>query len=94
MKLQVRYTAQLRTVLGQTEEDLELPEGSNLAELLRGLADRCGHDAQAHLLTPTGEPRPSLLMVVNDAAVSAHEAATVVLKPGDVITLLPPIAGG
>ncbi len=94
MKLQVRYTAQLRTLLGQAEEDVDLPEGSNLAELLRRVAGQRGPDAKEHLLMPTGEPRPSLLMVVNDAAVSAREAAAVVLQPGDVVTLLPPIAGG
>jgi molybdopterin converting factor small subunit len=92
--LQVRYAAQLRTVLGRTEEDLELPEGSNLADLLLHLADNGGRDAEAHLITAARQPRPSLLLVVNDAAVSARNAADVILQPGDVITLLPPIAGG
>jgi sulfur carrier protein ThiS len=79
--------------LGHSEEDMELPEGSTLADLLRRLADR-RRDAETHLLTPEREPRPSLLIVVNDAAVSAREAATVQLNPGDIVTLLPPIAGG
>jgi molybdopterin converting factor small subunit len=94
VRLQVRYAAQLRTVLGRAEEDLEIPEGSSLAELLLHLAENGAREAEAHLITPSRQPRPSLLMVVNDAAVPAGEAGALVLSPGDVVTLLPPIAGG
>jgi molybdopterin converting factor small subunit len=46
------------------------------------------------LLNEAGQAQSSLLMVVNDAAVSAREAASLPLKDGDVVLLLPPIAGG
>ena len=45
-------------------------------------------------MTEAGHARPSLLVVVNDSAVSAREAATTMLHSDDVVTLLPPIAGG
>lgn len=93
MKLRVRYMAQLRAAVGQTEEDVELPEDSRLSEVLVQLASR--HEAaRTHFVTETGQARPSLLVVVNDAAVSAREAATTLVRHGDVVTLLPPIAGG
>ena len=93
MKLRVQYMAQLRTVIGQSEEVIELSDGCCLAELLNQLATT--HSAaKAHFVTETGRARPSLLIVVNDAAVSAREAATTVLHSDDVVTLLPPIAGG
>jgi sulfur-carrier protein len=94
VKLEVRYAAQLRTLLGRAEEQLELPAGSSLADLLLHLADNGARDAAAHLITPARDPRPSLLMVVNDTAVSSRDAADVQLQPGDIVTLLPPIAGG
>jgi sulfur carrier protein ThiS len=35
-----------------------------------------------------------LLIVVNETAIPAREAATTELHANDVVTLLPPIAGG
>lgn len=93
MKLRVQYMAQLRTAVGQSEEAVELPEGTRLSELLAHLAVAHG-EARSHFVTETGQARPSLLIVVNESAVSARDAATTVLQPNDVVTLLPPIAGG
>ncbi len=93
MKLRVQYMAQLRTAVGQAEEVVELPNGNSLAELLNQLANT--HSAaRSHFVTETGHARPSLLIVVNNSAVSAREAATTALHSDDVVTLLPPIAGG
>jgi MoaD family protein len=94
MKLRVHYMAQLRDALGRTEEDVEMPEGSTLAELLVRLAAGRDREVERHLITDAGQPRPSLLVVVNDAPVSPREAVATALRPGDVVTLLPPIAGG
>jgi molybdopterin converting factor small subunit len=94
MKLRVQYTAQLRTAAGRPEEDIELPEGSTLAALLLHLAERLDEAAVAHVMAPEGHIRKGLLLVVNDAVASADTAHTTVLRPGDVVLLLPPIAGG
>lgn len=93
MKLRVHYMAQLRTAIGRAEEDVELAAGSSLAKLLSQLADVHGA-ARSHFVTETGQARPSLLIIVNNATVAAREAATTVLHSEDVVALLPPIAGG
>lgn len=93
MKLHLHYTAQLRAAVGRGEEELELPEGSTVADLLARLASQY-HDARQHFTTPSGDIRPSLLVVVNDSAIASGEPAARVLAPGDVVMLLPPIAGG
>jgi MoaD family protein len=93
MKLRVQYMAQLRAAVGRTEEEVELRDGNSLAELLNQLANT--HSAaRSHFVTETGHARPSLLIVVNDAAVPAREATATALHSEDVVTLLPPIAGG
>jgi molybdopterin converting factor small subunit len=93
MKIQVKYSAQLRTALQRAEEDLELPPDSRLSELLLQLAER--HVAgRPHLLNAKGTFQASLLIVVNESAVAANDAAGWQLKEGDVVLLLPPIAGG
>jgi MoaD family protein len=93
MKLRVQYMAQLRAAVGQTEEVIEIAEGRCLVDLLNQLATTHGA-AKAHFVTETGQARPSLLIVLNDAAVPAREAATTVLHSDDVVILLPPISGG
>ena len=94
MRLRVQYTAQLRTVVGRTEEEVELPEGSNLAELLLHLASTVRSETAPFLLTAGGEVQPALLVAVNKEAVLSRDARAVLVNSGDVVTLLPPIAGG
>ncbi len=93
MIVKVTFAAQLRTAIGRSEEELELPPGSKLATLFEYLASRYD-DAAPHLLAAGGQPHRSLLIVVNDSAVPAHAAWELPLCPGDVVALLPPIAGG
>jgi len=94
MKVRIQYTAQLRTAIGRSEEEAELPDGSTLAALLSHLATRHNHVASPHLITATGRAQSSLMIVVNDSAVAAHQSDSICLRAGDVVTLLPPIAGG
>jgi molybdopterin converting factor small subunit len=94
MKLRVQYMGQLRTVAGKCEEEIELPDESSLAVVFHHLAQRLGREAAAHLFARPGEAHRSLLIVVNDSAVCVRDAAATALQCGDVITLLPPIAGG
>jgi molybdopterin converting factor small subunit len=94
MRLRVQYTAQLRAAVGRAEEEVELPEGSSLAELLLHLASELCREAAPFLLTPSGDLQPSLLVAVNKGAVSPRDARAVRISTGDVVTLLPAIAGG
>ena len=93
MKLRVEYMAQLRAAAGCAHQVVELPAGSSLADLLAHLAGGFA-ESRSHLLTSSGQIQPSLLVVVNNTAVSTRDAAVTELCDGDVITLLPPIAGG
>lgn len=94
MQVRVEYTAQLRAIVGQADECLDLPEGSSLAQLLRQLAQDRHRDVATYLLTPSQELQPSLLIARNRTFVSPRDAHTVIINAGDVITLMPPIAGG
>jgi MoaD family protein len=94
MNVRIQYMAQLRDAVGRADEELEIPAGSSLGSLLVQLAQRHGRDAAPHLLAPDGKPQRCLLTVVNNLAVSMPAAGTTVLKPGDIVTLMPPIAGG
>jgi molybdopterin converting factor small subunit len=94
MKIKVQYAGQLRSAIGRSEDDMDLPEASTLPALLRDLAAKLGERAANHLTTPAGDIACGLLIVKNGAAVAASDAAKTVLAGGDTIALLPPIAGG
>jgi molybdopterin converting factor small subunit len=94
MRLRVQYTAQLRAVIGLAEEEVELPEGTSLGELVVRLAHELHREAAPHLLTAAGDVQPSLLVAVNQQAVSPREARTRRMAAGDTVTLMPPIGGG
>jgi molybdopterin converting factor small subunit len=93
MKLEVQFMGQVRTAVGRSAETVDLPEGSNLRELLVHLAN-LHPDAAPHLITVAGQSCPNLLLVVNGSAIPAGGAAAVRLAAGDAICLMPPIAGG
>jgi MoaD family protein len=93
MKVRVQYLAQLRSAVGCSEEQIDLPDNSTLSQLLVRLAEQ-HREAGTHVLNEQKQVRASLLLVVNDAAVSARDAETTQLSDGDSILLLPPIAGG
>lgn len=94
MRVHVQYSAQLRTALGRVAEEIELPDAATVRDLLAHLAAVCNRGAASHLVTEVGEPRLSLLVVVNDVAAPARMAASTKLRAGDVVALLPPISGG
>ena len=94
MKLKVQYTAQLRAAVGRAEEIVELPDNSSLDRLLTQLAQQWDSTAQSHLFVEPGRLRSSLILVLNGLAISVSDVAETQLRSGDVVILMPPIAGG
>jgi MoaE-MoaD fusion protein len=81
MKIQVRYFAVLRERLRSEGETLELADGATVAGALDALAAR--HEAFAAL-------RGRCQTAVNQTMVKVDE----VLRDGDELALIPPVAGG
>ena len=80
--VRVLYFAGLRDALGLSEETLELPaEGMTVGEFCSQLAVR--HRAYA-------ERRGHVRVARNEAFAEAAE----VLADGDVVAMIPPVAGG
>lgn len=81
VKVKVCYFAVLRDLVGAREEEIEIPDGARVTDLLHQLA----------------ETHQSLQGVVDRVAVARnHQYAehTDVLRDGDEIALLPPVSGG
>ena len=82
MSLRVFYFAGLRDALGMGEETLDLPEG---VRTVRALAD---HLAALH--PAYGERRAHVRIARNEAFAADDDP----VADGDVIALIPPVAGG
>jgi molybdopterin converting factor small subunit len=89
MLVTVKYSAQLRQAAGVPREQLDVPSACSIRDLLAAAA-RKNEALRAQLLDSSGAPRPHLLICVGDEQVTAGT----VLKDGDEVTLLSPIAGG
>jgi MoaE-MoaD fusion protein len=81
MKVEVLYFAVVRERLGRDSEAVELPAGATAASLIGELERR--HPALAAL-------RPAIKLAVNEEFAPPDR----VLADGDVVALIPPVAGG
>lgn len=94
MEIEVELTGQLRTAAGRTELVVTVEPGATL----RGLLDRLAAATPAlapHLFAADGRLQPSLLVVVNGTAITAAaDGEPRLLKAGDRVGLMPPVAGG
>lgn len=78
--MNVLFFAVYRDLAGASELALELPPGSTVASLIEAVSHRLGADC-----TPG-----HLVVAVNQEYASAGQ----VLKEGDEVALIPPVAGG
>ncbi|AEH24139.1 ubiquitin-like small modifier protein 1 [Pyrococcus yayanosii] len=89
MKVRVRYFARFRDLAGVGEEDVELPEGATVRDLIELIKDRHprfkdevfgeGHDEDA-----------DVNISVNGRYVDWDQE----LHDGDVVGIFPPVSGG
>ncbi len=92
IRVTVEYWAQLRDAAGCGSQTLRVPASCTLSQLLMELAARNGETFRRLLLDDAGHPRRSNLMVLGQQTISAP--ASLILRDGDRITLLSPLAGG
>ncbi len=82
MTLRILYFAGLRDAVGLSEETVELPDG---LRTVKALAD---HLARLH---PAFAARRGHVRIARNEAFAADEEP---LADGDVVALIPPVAGG
>jgi molybdopterin converting factor small subunit len=92
MTITVHYTAQLRHAAGLASEPIEVPAAATVADLLTLLVQRHGPVLGGLLLAANGRPEETVLVFVGDEQVGPGSAT--LLREGDTVTLLSPIAGG
>ena len=83
----VRYWAGARAAAGTAEDTFEVVGEVTLAELVRRVLERHPDDRMARTVAVCS-------VLLGDQPVRTQDPAAVVVRPGVVVELLPPFAGG
>jgi len=92
VKVTFRYTSQLATAAGASEEIVETESGSALLGLLRDLASKNGPDFAKFVVDSDGNVASTLVVAVNGTQVSVEELVS--LDPDSEVMLITPMSGG
>jgi molybdopterin converting factor subunit 1 len=90
MRVKVLYFGVLRDRFGAADEVVELPDGAAVGELLRILGRRTSNDAMGDMSGLEERLWRSLAVAVN----REYGSASILLRDGDEVALLPPVSGG
>ncbi|MEM2211346.1 MAG: ubiquitin-like small modifier protein 1 [Nitrososphaerales archaeon] len=95
MRVLIKAFATLREILGSTGQiQLELKDNINVNTLLNILAEKYGEQFTRYIFNEKGELNPFVKIFINGRNIEFLKGLETELKNGDVITLIPPVAGG
>jgi len=88
MRVKVRYFARYRSLVGKSEEELEVPDGITIRELVEILKER--HSALKNEVFAEDDDLADVNVSLNGRYARFDE----VLRDGDTVALFPPVSGG
>jgi sulfur-carrier protein len=93
MKITIRTFADLREIVGASEQELSVPEGQTVGGVLGVLCD--AHPAlRGKIFDPAGELKPYIIILKNGRNIASLQKLDTAIDAGDVVALFPPVAGG
>jgi len=95
MKITVKAFATIREALGTFGRIMiEFPEEVTIKNLLETLSEKFGEKFDAEVLDADGLPKKTVKIFVNGRDIEFLNGLSTVLKDGDEVALVPPVAGG
>lgn len=88
MRVKVRYFARYRSLVGKSEEELEVPDGITVKELIDILKER--HPVLKNEVFAEDDDLADVNVSLNGRYARFDE----VLRDGDAVALFPPVSGG
>ena len=88
MRIKLRYFARYRSLVGKVEEELEVPDGITVRELIDILRER--HPVLKNEVFAEDDDLADVNVSRNGRYVRFDE----MLEDGDVVALFPPVSGG
>jgi len=94
MKVNARFLASIREITGVHEMPLELHPGDTVETLLEVLESLFGADFKAAVGKPFEDENPRVRFLVNGRDIDFLKGSGTELEEGDLVVLIPPVAGG
>jgi MoaD family protein len=95
LKVNVKFFAIARELVGTPEQEVELAKGSSVKDLLELLANKYGKKFREFIFDAnTGEPRSNLQFLVEDKLVADLDGLATELSDGAAFAIIPPVGGG
>ncbi len=95
MKVTLHTILGLKQAIGQGLVEIDVRDGSTVADFLAHLKERWGDELSGHLFDPeSGAVLPHVRVMVNGQTIQFLLGMETALKEGDEVLLLPPASGG
>lgn len=94
MIVKVQYFAQLREIVNQREESLDLDNSSTVMDLLKMLVSRHGDKFREYVFSSSGVPRPYLQFLLNGESIARMNGFETKLQDDCRLAIIPPVGGG
>ncbi|MGE5124426.1 MAG: ubiquitin-like small modifier protein 1 [Acidobacteriaceae bacterium] len=95
MKVTLHTIMGIKDVIGQRLTEMDLPQGSTVADFLDRMKDKWGDSLSSRLFdSASGEVLPHVRILVNGQSISFLEGVQTALEEGDEVLVLPPVSGG
>ncbi len=94
MKVCVKFLATIRQITGEPKIELEIHPGDSVETALQTLQARYGSTFKEATTGTTAGGIPKVRFLINGRNTDFLEGSETKLKDGDVMVLVPPIAGG
>ncbi|MCF8885607.1 MAG: sulfur carrier protein ThiS [Aigarchaeota archaeon] len=92
-KVRTKYLAAMREFTEKPGEEIELPENATITTYIEEILKRYP-EAKKYLLSNDGKLRDGINVAVNGDVVPRSRYEQTLLRDGDEVVIIPPIAGG
>jgi len=94
LKIHVKFLATIREITGKLEIELEIHPGDTVGTTLQTLQAHYGPEFKEATTGTTADGIPKVRSLVNGRNTDFLEGPETKLNDGDVMVLIPPVAGG
>ena len=94
MRVRVSFYVAVGDLAAIPEETVELPASADIRRLLEYLGEEHGSALTDRVLQSDGRIWPAVAIILNGSNVSLYQGLDTQLTDGDVVSVLPVVAGG
>ncbi|MEM0090232.1 MAG: ubiquitin-like small modifier protein 1 [Nitrososphaerota archaeon] len=94
MRIIVRAFATIRELLGTGYVEVLLEDGSDVRTLLKTLTKKFGEGLRNQILVSEEKLAPYVKVLINGRDIEYLSGMGTILKDGDEVAIIPPVAGG